>query len=117
MRCAQPFVMRVMSDLTLFAAVDHSPTPTALLELYLASRLIQSIEFAGGVGASDELPGQLHVHLVIQSQGQLRHSQALIKTVFDKKVDERALTGGPGIGILKTSMKKDPCKEIVSRFG
>ena len=109
--------MWVMSDLALTTAVDHSPTPTALLELHLAGRLVKAVELAGGVGASDEFPGKLHVHLVIQSQGQLRHSQALIKAELDKKVDIRALAGGTSIGILKTSMKKDPSEEIVSHFG
>ena len=64
---AQPLVLRVVGDLTLAAAVDHSLTLLTLLELHLASRLVQLAELAGRVGASDELPGQLHVHSIIQS--------------------------------------------------
>ena len=66
---AQSLVLRVMDDLTLAAAVDHSMTPTALLKLHRAARLVQPVELTGGVGASDELPGQLYVHPVICSQG------------------------------------------------
>ena len=55
-----------MSDLALAAAVNHSLAAAALLKLHLAGRLVQLAVLAGGVGASDELPGQLHVHPVIQ---------------------------------------------------
>ena len=61
----QLLVLRVMGDLTITAAVDHSLAATALLELYLASGVVQLIELAAGVGASDELPGQLHVHPIV----------------------------------------------------
>ena len=80
-----------MSDLTLAAAVDHCMTATALLELHLTCRLVQLIELAGGVGASYELSGQLHVHPVIHSQGKLRYTHAVIKAVLDEEVDKRAL--------------------------
>ena len=86
-------MLRVVSDLALAAAVDHSQTATTLLELHLTGRLVQPVELAGGVGASDELPGQLHVHPVIHSQRKLRHSPALIQAVLDEEVDEGALTG------------------------
>ena len=49
-----------MGDLALAAAVDHSLAATALLELHLAGRLVQLVEHVVEVGASDELPGQLH---------------------------------------------------------
>ena len=64
---AQPLVLRVMSDLALATAVDHRLASAALLELHLTGRLVQLVELAAGVGASDELPRQLHVHPVIQS--------------------------------------------------
>ena len=76
MLITQPLVFRVMGSLTLATAVDHSLAATTLFELHLTSGLVQLIELAAGVGASYELPGQLHVHPVIQSQCQLRHSQA-----------------------------------------
>ena len=53
-------MIRVMNGLTLAAALDHSLIATTLLELHLATRLIQLVELAGGVGASDELSEQLH---------------------------------------------------------
>ena len=65
MLSTQPFVIRVMGGLTLLTAVDHRHALLALLELHLAGRPIQLVELADGVGASDELPGQLHVHPII----------------------------------------------------
>ena len=95
-------MLRVMGGLALAAAVDHCMTATALLELHLTCRLVQLIELAGGVGASYELSGQLHVHPVIHSQGKLRHYPTLIDARFDKEVDERALAGRSDVGVLKT---------------
>ena len=77
---AQPLVLRVMGDLALAATVDHSLAATVLLELYLAGRLVQLVELAGGVGASYELPGQLHVHPVVQSHRKLRDAEVLLNT-------------------------------------
>ena len=85
-----------MSDLALAAAVDHCLAPTALLELHLAGRLVQLVELAGGVGASDELPGQLHIHPVIKGQGEPWHPQVLIKAVLDEEEDKRTLAGRSG---------------------
>ena len=81
-----------MSDLTLAAAVDRRLAATALLELHLAGRLVQAVVLAGGVGASDELSGQLHVHPIIYSQSQSGHAHAVIEGVLDKEVDERTFT-------------------------
>ena len=92
----QPLVPRIMSDLAFAAVVDHSQTATTLLELHLAGRLVQPVELAGGVGASDELLGQLHIHPVIQGQGEPWHPQVLIKAVLDEEVDEGALAGRSG---------------------
>ena len=69
---AQALVLSVMGGLALAAAIDHSLAPTTLLELYLAGRLVQLVELAGGVGAADKLLGQLHVHPVVHSQGKFR---------------------------------------------
>ena len=81
-----------MGDLALTTAVDHCQTSTTLLELHLAGRLVQPVELAGGVGASDELPGQLHVHPIIYDQRRLGNSHALIEAKLDEEVDEWALT-------------------------
>ena len=89
---AQPLVLRVMCDLAFAAAVDHSLAPTALPEFHLAGRLVQLVELTGRVGASDELPRQLHVHPIIHCQCELRHAQVLIEAELDEEVDERALT-------------------------
>ena len=70
-------MQRIMSDLTLFTAVDHSLTATALLEFHLAGRLVQAVVLAVGVGASYELPGQLHVHPVIHCQRRLGYAHTL----------------------------------------
>ena len=110
---AQPLVLRVMDGLALATAVYHRLAATALLELDLSGRLVQLVELAAGVGASYELPGQLHVHSVVQSQRKLRHSQALIEAILDKEVDIWTLTYRSGIGVLQTQMHADPCLEIV----
>ena len=83
-------MIRVVDDLTVAAAVDHSKTPTTLLELNLG-RLIQLVTLAGGVGALDELSRQLHVHPIVRSQGKLRHDHAVIEAVLDEEVYKRAL--------------------------
>ena len=49
------FMLREMVNLTLAAAVDHSKATTALLELHLAGRLVQLVELATRIGASNEL--------------------------------------------------------------
>ena len=113
MLATQALVLWVMGGLALAAAVDHSLAATALLELHLAGRLVQLVELTGGVGASDELSGQLHVHPVVQSQGKLRDSQALIEAVLDEEVDIWTLAGGSGAGVLQAQMHADPCQEIV----
>ena len=102
-----------MSDLAFAAAVDHRHAPTTLLELHLTGRLVQPVELAGGVGASDELSGQLHIHPVIQGQGKLRHPQVLIKAVLDEEVDEGALAGRPGMWVLKACMQTDPGGQVL----
>ena len=83
---SQLLVLRVVGDLALAAAVDQSLAAAAQLELHLAGRLVQLVEFAGGVGASYELPGQLYVHPVIQSQCKPRHAHALLEAVLDEEV-------------------------------
>ena len=109
MLSTQPLVLGVMSDLALAAAVDHSLAATTVLELHLAGRLVQLVELAGGVGASDELPGQLHVHPIIHCQGELWHSQALINAVLDEEVYERALASQPsGVGVLQAGVQPYP---------
>ena len=100
----QPPMLRVMGGLALAAAVDHGLTATALLELHMAGRLVQLVELACGVGASYELPGQLHIHPVVQSEGKLRHSPTLIEAVLDEEVDQRALAGRSDVGVLKTQV-------------
>ena len=104
----QPLVLRVVSDLALAAAVDHSLAAAAQLELHLAGRLVQAVELAGRVGASDELPGQLHVHPIVHSKGKLRHSPALIEAVLDEEVDKRTFAGWSGVGVHKTSVYPIP---------
>ena len=84
-----------MGDLAHTAAVAHSLTAATLLELQLAGRLVEAVELAGGVGTSDELPGQLHVFPVIQIQGKLWHAQAFLEARFDKEVDEGTLARCP----------------------
>ena len=64
---SQLLVLRVVGDLALTAAVDQSLAAAAQLELHLAGRLVQAGELAARVSASNEVPGQLHVHPVIQS--------------------------------------------------
>ena len=93
-----------MGDLALTAAVDHSLAATTHLELHLPGRLVQLVELAGGVGASDELPGQLHVHPVVHSQGKLRHSSAMIEAVLDEEVGPRTLARGSGVGVLEAGL-------------
>ena len=88
---AQHLVIRVVRGLALATAVDHSLAPATLLELYLASRLVKLVDLAGGVGAADELPGQLHVHPVVERYSRLWHAHTLIEAVFYEEVDERAL--------------------------
>ena len=107
-----------MSDLTIAAAVYHSLAATAVLELYLAGRLVKLVELAGGVGASDELPGQLHVHPIVQSQGKLRYAQATIEATLNEEVDERALTrrSGIGVGVLEAYMYVYPRREEAMRY-
>ena len=95
----QPLVLRIVGDLTLAAAVDHSMA-TALLELYLAGRLVKLAVLAAGVGASNELPGHLHVHPVVQIKCELRYSQVVSEAVLDEEVDERTLTGRASFGLL-----------------
>ena len=106
-----------MGDLALAAAVDHCLTATATLELHLAGRLVQLVMLAGGVSASYELPGQLHVHPVVQGQRKLRHSQALIETVLDEEVDERTITGRSSIGMFRAQMHTHPRCDQVSHPG
>ena len=113
---AVDLVLRVMSDLTVAAAVDHSLASTALLKLYLACRLVKLVELAAGVGASDEIPGQLHVHPVVCSQGNLRHSSAMFETKLDEEVYERALTGRSGVGVVQAVEQCDPRGEILPRL-
>ena len=100
----QPLVLRIMGGLTLPTAIDHHMTATALLKLYFAGRLVQLVEVAAGVSASNELPGQLHVHPVVYSKCQFRHSQALIETVLNEEVDERALTSRFKSRVVKASV-------------
>ena len=59
------FMYRVMCNLTISTTIYNSMTTTTLLELYVSCRLVQPVELTGGVGASYELPGQLHVHPII----------------------------------------------------
>ena len=80
MLSAKSLVLGVMGELALTVAVVHSLAAAALLKLHLAGRLVQLVVFAGGVGASVELSGQLHVHSVIQSQGELRHARSVAET-------------------------------------
>ena len=96
-----------MSDLTLAAAVDRSPAATAHLEFHMAGRLVQLVELAGGVAASDEHPGQLHVHSVIHSQGKLRHAHALIKKELDEEVDK-----GHSHAIPASAFSRHVCRSI-----
>ena len=84
-------MLRVVDSLALLAAVYNCLAPATILKLDLASRLIQLVELAGGVGASYKLPGQLHVHTVVQGQGKLRYSHAVLEPGLDKEVYERAL--------------------------
>ena len=58
-------MLRVVCDLTLATAVDHSKAATTLLELHIGGQLQPVVDLAGGVGASYELPGQLHFHPII----------------------------------------------------
>ena len=105
-----------MSDLALATAVDHSQTATTLLELHLAGRLVQPVELAGGVGASYELPGQLHVHPVIYSYSDLGHDYVMIEAVLDEDVYEWALKSRCSIGICETPFETIP-RLLVSRSG
>ena len=102
-----------MGDLTLAAAVDPGLAAATLLKLHLACRLVQLVELTGGVGASDELPGQQHVHPVVHSQGKLRYSPTLIEAALDEEVYERALTCITDVGMLKASVQPDPRGNIV----
>ena len=113
MRSAQPLVLRVMGGLTLAAAVDRRHAATTLLELYLAGRFVQAVELAGGVGASDELPGQLHIHPVAQSQDKFRHAHTLLETVLHEEVYTRAFAGRSGVGVLKACMQTDPGGQVL----
>ena len=117
MRPAQPLMLRVVCGLTLATAVDHSFAATALLELYLAGRLVQLAELACGVGASDELSGQLHVHPVIQSQGELRHAKALVEAELDEVVYIRALACLCSVGVPEECEYSVPRCEQSSYFG
>ena len=58
-------VLRVMGNLALAAAVDHSLTSTTLLELHLASRLVQLVVLTGGLCTAKEATAQLPSHVVI----------------------------------------------------
>ena len=80
-----------MGNLELTAAVDHCIAAAALLKLHLAGRLVQAVELAGGVGAPDKLPRQLHAHPIVQSQSRLRYAHALVEAVLDEEVYEGAL--------------------------
>ena len=71
------FMCRIMSNLTISTTIYNSMTATTLLKLYMSCRLVQPIELAGRVATSYELPGQLHVHSIIQSQGQLGYASTL----------------------------------------
>ena len=105
---AQPFVLRVMSGLALATAIDHSSTATTLFKRHFAGRLIQLAELAGGVGASNELPGQLQLHPIIRIQRQSRYCQALTKAVPKKEEKEGAVTNLCSIRTLKDTQDQKP---------
>ena len=105
-------VLRVMGGLALAAAVYYSLTATALLELHLSGRPVKLVELAGGVSASYELPGQLHVHPIIQSQSELWYPSALTKAALCKKVYKRALTRRSGVGVVETHVHPGPGGQI-----
>ena len=103
----QLLVIRVMGDTTLATAVDDCPATTAKLKLHLPGRLVQLVKLAGRVGASNELPGQLHVHPIVQSQRELGHSQALIEAELDEEVYIRTLACLCSVGVVQTLVH--PC--------
>ena len=107
----QPLVLRVMGDLTLAATVDHSSATSALLELHLACRLVQLVMLTAVVGASNELPGQLHVDSIIHIQDHHRHAHAQIKTVLNIKIYERALAGRSRGGVADNPEDHHPYRE------
>ena len=97
-----------MRGLALTAAIDHSSTTTTLLKRHLAGRLVKLVELAAGVGASDELPGQLHIHPVVRSQGELWYSKAMFEAELDEEVYERALASQFGVVFVQTVVQRDP---------
>ena len=113
---AVDLVFRVMGGLALPAAVDHRQAATTLLKLYLAGRLVKLVELAAGVGASDEIPGQLHVHPVIRSQGELRYAGAMVEAELDEEVYERALAGWSSVGVVQAVVQCDPRGEVLPRL-
>ena len=117
MLSAKSLVLGVMGELALTVAVVHSLAAAALLKLHLAGRLVQLVVFAGGVGASVELSGQLHVHSVIQSQGELRHAKALVEAVLGKEVYIRTLACLCSVGVPEECEYSVPRCEQSSYFG
>ena len=78
-------VLRVVGGLALATAVDHCLAATALFELHLASRLVQLVVLAAGVGASKKAAAHLLSHVIICGHYRARHAQALLKTALDKE--------------------------------
>lgn len=59
---------RVVSDLTLAAAVNHSQTPTTLLELHLATGQLQLAVLTAGACTSKKATTELYTHVIVYSQ-------------------------------------------------